>query len=147
MRTRQGDDVALKVCALFDLPRDALPFWERQLLRVAESRAGQRLPTATLCYVWAPAWPAESIVPNAYSRRVRYLTLGGASQSWHSVSRDLAADFQRAFGDEWRAKPGAATPPLQAIGIGADADNTRGESLAFITGLALRPLPVPEPRR
>lgn len=147
LRTRQGDDVALKVCALFDLPPDALPFWERQLLRLAESRAGQRLPTATLCYVWDPAWPAESIVPNAYSGRVRYLTLGGAPQAWHSVSRDLAADFLRAFGDEWRAKPGAPTPPLQAIAIGADADNTRGQSLAFITGLALRPLPEPGPRR
>jgi hypothetical protein len=143
LRSRQGDDVALKVCALFDLPRAALPFWERQLLRVAEAQTGGPLPTATLCYVWAPGWPAGSIVPNAYSARVRYLTLGGAAQAWHPVRRDLAADFQRAFGDEWAPTAAAATPPLQAIAVGADADNTGGESLGFIADLVLRPAVPP----
>ena len=136
LRTRQGDDVALKVCALFDMPRSAVPFLERQLLRLAESRTGESLPTATVCYVWDTSWPEGTVVPNAYSRRVRYITLGTATRSWQTVQRDLAADFLLAFGDE-----STSVPKLLAIALGGDADNTRGESLGFIADLEFTPRP------
>lgn len=136
LRTKAGDDAALKVCALFDMPRERVPFVERQLLRLAENRTGEALPNATLCYVWDPAWPAGSIVPNAFSRRVRYLTLGQPGTAWQAVRRDLAADFVQAFGDE-----SPTVPALQAIALGADADNTGGHSLGFIADLVLRAAP------
>lgn len=136
LRTREGDDVALKVCALFDMPRTAVPFMERQLLRLAESRTGESLPNATLCYAWDPAWPEGSVVPNAYSARVRYITLGSTPRTWQAVRRDLAADFVMAFGDE-----ASRVPKLLAIAVGADADNTRGESLGYIADLHLEPGP------
>jgi hypothetical protein len=136
LRTRQGDDAALKVCAMFDLPRERVPFVERQLLRLAEARFGEALPNATLCYVWDPAWPRGSVVPNAYTRRVRFVTLDGAPGVWHAERHDLAADFLRAFGDESRA-----VPPLRAILVGADADNTGGRSVGWIDALGLEPAP------
>lgn len=136
LRSREGDDVALKVCALFDMPRSAVPFVERQLLRLAESRTGRSLPTATLCYVWDPSWPEGTVVPNAYSRRVRYITLGTKVGAWQAVRRDLAADFVRAFGEET-----SSVPKVLAIALGADADNTRGESLGFIADLKFTPGP------
>lgn len=136
LRTREGDDVALKVCALFDMPRTAVPFMERQLLRLAESRTGESLPNATLCYAWDPAWPEGSVVANAYSARVRYITLGSTPRTWQTVRRDLAADFVMAFGNE-----APHVPKLQAIAVGADADNTRGESLGYIADLHLEPGP------
>jgi len=138
LRTRQGDDAALKVCAMFDQPRDQVPFVERQLLRLAESRLGAPLPTATLCYVWDPAWPPGSVVPNAYTRRVRFITLGTVARSWEAERRDLADDFLRAFGDESRT-----VPSLSAIAVGADADNTGGHSLAWIDGLQHEPARSP----
>lgn len=138
LRTREGDDVALKVCALFDMPRTAVPFLERQLLRLAENRTGESLPNATLCYAWDPSWPEGSVVPNAFSARVRYITLGSALRSWQAVRRDLAADFVKAFGDEATRVPG-----LLAIAVGADADNTRGESLGYIADLELTAGPGP----
>lgn len=133
LRRREGDDVALKVCALFDMPRAAVPFMERQLLRLAESRSAVALPSATLCYAWDPSWPEGTLLPNAYSRRVRYITLGGPLRAWQTVRRDLAQDFIRAFGDE-----SATVPRLLAIAVGADADNTRGDSVGFIADLALK---------
>lgn len=136
LRRREGDDVALKVCALFDMPRSAVPFKERQLLRLAENRTGESLPNATLCYAWDPSWPEGSVVPNAFSARVRYITLGSAPRSWQAVRRDLAVDFVKAFGDETTRVPG-----LLAIAVGADADNTRGESLGYIADLQLTPGP------
>lgn len=137
LRTRQGDDVALKVCALFDLPLDRVPFVERQLLRLAELRTGESLPTATVCYVWDASSPSGSVVPNAYTRRVRYLTLGAGSPAWESVRRDLANDFVLAFGDE-----STTVPRLRAIAVGADADNTGGRSLAFLADLHLGEVPA-----
>lgn len=134
LSTREGDDAALKVCALFDLPRAAVPFLERQLLRLAEARTGTPLPNATVCYVWDAAWPANTVIPNAYSRRVRYVTLGSAPGTWQSVRRDLSADFLRAFGEE-----STSVPRLLAVAVGADADNTGGRSLGYITDLELTP--------
>lgn len=138
LRQKQGDDTALKVCAMFELPREQVPFVERQLLRLAESRLGEPLPTATLCYVWDPTWPADSVVPNAYTRRLRFITLGGAARSWQAERRDLAADFLRAFGDESRT-----VPALRAIAVGADADNTGGRSLGWVDALQLEPARSP----
>lgn len=132
LRRREGDDVALKVCVLFDMPRSAVPFLERPLLHIAEGRAGEPLPNATVCYAWAPSWPQGTVVPNVYSRRVRYITLGAAPGVWQTVQRDLAADFVRAFGDETRS-----VPALRGVALGADTDNTRGESLGYIADLEL----------
>jgi hypothetical protein len=138
LRTKQGDDAALKVCAMFDLPRERVPFVERQLLRLAEAKLGEPLPTATLCYVWDPSLPADSVVPNAYTKRLRFITLGGAEKTWLAVRRDLAADFLRAFGDESRS-----VPVLRAIAVGADADNTGGHSLGWLDALQLEPARSP----
>lgn len=132
LRTRAGDDTALKVCVFFDAPLDAVPFVERQLLRVARLRSGEHLPAATLCYVWDARLPEGSMLPNAYTRRLRYLVLrsGPPLREWRSERRDLGADFGRLFGDEVRG-----LPPIVGIGIGADADNTGGRSLAYVTDL------------
>jgi hypothetical protein len=138
LRRKAGDDVAAKVCVLWDLPLDRVPFVERQLLRLARNRTGEALPAATLCYVWDAALPAGTLLDNAYSRRVRLLVLRGAGDAagrWQSERRDLAADFLRAFGDEARGE----VPPVLAIAVGADADNTRGRSTAFVDGPELVP--------
>jgi hypothetical protein len=74
------------------------------------------------------------VVPNAYSRRVRYITLGMPPSTWQAVSRNLADDFIRAFGDET-----TTVPPLRAIAVGADADNTGGSSIGFIADLEWTP--------
>ena len=135
--TKAGDDAALKVCALFDMPAERVPFVERQLLRVARAASGQALPAATLCYVWAPlvsataargsgagaggalghtssgaagggagsagaASPAGVVLPNAHTRRMRWMVLRGGESplgAWQAEQRDLRADFLRAFGE------------------------------------------------
>lgn len=134
LRSKAGDDTALKVCAMFDMPRERVPFVERQLLRLAESRLGQPIPAATLCWVWDPSLPRETLLPNAHSRRLRFITLGGQPGQWEHEERDLARDFQRAFGEE-----SPELPPLQALAIGADADNTAGHSIGWLRQLRWLP--------
>lgn len=137
LRTKQGDDAALKVCVLFDLPLPALPFGERALLRMARAVSGEPLPAATLCYVWDTALAAGTALPNAWSRRVQLKVLDGAASplgQWQLHSQNLQADFLQAFGHE-----SATVPPVTAVLIGADADNTGGRSLGYIGDLRISP--------
>ena len=134
-RQKAGDDSAIKVCLLFDLPLSAVPFLERQLLRLARSQSSEPLPAATLCYVWDARLAPDTALDNAYSRRVRYLVLRGPEaplRSWQSEQRDLRADFLRLFGDEAKA-----LPPLLAVAVAGDADNTQSSSLAYLATISL----------
>ncbi len=136
LRTREGDDVPLKVCLLVDMPLSAVPFGERAALSLARAVSGEPLPSATLCYVWDARLAAGTLLPNAYSARVRLLVVdsGPPRPRWQSHQRDVAADFLRAFGHE-----SAQVPPLTAVAIGGDADNTGGDSVGWIAGLSLQP--------
>jgi Protein of unknown function (DUF3047) len=136
LKRKSGDDVALKVCALFDMPMAQVPFVERQLLRIASSRAGEKLPTATLCYAWDNTLPQGTLLHNAFTHRVRYLVTRGTPKQWNDEKHDLGADFQRAFGDEAQD-----VPPLTAIVIGADTDNTGSHSIGHIDALRLTHAP------
>jgi hypothetical protein len=135
LRHRRTDDTSAKVCVLFDLPLERLPFDEALLMRIARSRTGEPLPAATVCYVWDAREAAGTAIDNPFSRRVRYLVLRGAESphgGWREEQRDLAADFLKLFGDESRT-----VPRVLGIGVGADADNTGGRSVAHLTGLTL----------
>ena len=137
LRSKAGDDAAVKVCMSFDMALDRVPFMERQVLRIARNRTGQDLPAATLCWVWGAAENKGALMPNAFSRRVRTIVLRNGSDAlatWFEESRDVAADFRRAFGDE-----SAEPPPLSAIIVAGDGDNTGGASLAFVSGLRMEP--------
>lgn len=133
--TRAGDDGAVKVCALFDLPLAKVPFFERQLLKLARRASGEALPTATLCYLWDNRLPPGTVLANAYTRRVRFIVLeSGASRlgQWVRERRALAADFRRAFGEE-----SETVPALTALLVGADGDNTGASALAYVGDITL----------
>jgi Protein of unknown function (DUF3047) len=136
LRRKAADDAAAKICVMFDHAIDRVPFVERQMLRVARASTGDALPAATLCYAWDPAQARGAVLPNAYTRRMRWLVLQGAGSplgAWRSERRDLRADFLRAFGDE-----ASEMPRITAVLVGADADNTGGQGLAHVADLALQ---------
>lgn len=134
--TKAGDDAALKVCVLFDHALGHVPFVERTLLRMARRFSGEDLPAATLCYVWDSVYPAGLQGPNPYTPRVRFITLQGQGAplaQWQTQTRDVAADFARLFADE--LPPGAPVPPVRAVLIGADSDNTGAQSVAWVQSI------------
>ena len=134
LRRKEGDDTALKICVMFELPLAALPFWERQKMALARSLSGENLPAATLCYVQDGAFPPGTVLPNAYTSRLRWWVLRAPSATWHSETRDLKADFVRAFGDDSQT-----VPRLTAVVVGADTDNTGGQALGDIADVRLEP--------
>lgn len=137
LHTRQGDDSPLKVCVLFDMPLEKLGLIERNLFRMARAASAEKLPSATLCYVWDEKLNLATLLSNAYTSRVRMVVATSGHQrlgQWMVQSRDLAADFRRAFGDE-----SDALPPMLAILVGGDADNTGGHSLGYVDDVRLEP--------
>jgi len=137
LHSKAGDDTPAKVCLSFDLPLEQLSFGERTLLRLVRANAGENLPAATLCWVWGRTEPRGALIDSPFTRRVRYIVLRNAADpldSWYEESRDIAADFRRAFGDE-----APTLPPLLAVLIGGDADNTHQQSQAHVADLRLEP--------
>lgn len=132
LRTRDGDDSAVKVCILFDMPIERVPFSERWLLRLANTFSTTPLPNATLCYVWDANLAADTLIDNPYTRRVRSIVVHSlpAGPGWQTAQRTIAADFAGAFGKE-----SPELPPILAIAIGCDSDNTGGTSVAHLADL------------
>ena len=148
LRRKDGDDAPLRVCALFDLPLDSLGLMERTVMRLARSASGEALPAATLCYVWDTQLPTGTLLHNPYTGRVRFIVLNSGDSplgTWVTHERALAADFLRAFrSDLGNSATGtlagpARVPPLVAIVVGADSDNTGGASLGYIGDMVLKP--------
>lgn len=137
IKTKAGDDAALKVCVMLNQPLAAIPFLQRSVLALARSVSGQNLPSATLCYLWDSRYPAGTRGPNPYSARVRYIVLNGAESAtgqWVTQHRNIAADFALLFGQE-----SPALPPVTAVAVGADSDNTQGSSLGYLAQLRWLP--------
>ncbi|MDI1245996.1 MAG: DUF3047 domain-containing protein [Rhodoferax sp.] len=137
IKTKAGDDAALKVCVMLDQPLADIPFLQRSVLALARSVSGQNLPSATLCYLWDSRYPAGTRGPNPYSARVRYIVLNGLESAvgqWVSQRRHVAEDFALLFGQE-----SVALPPVIAVAVGADSDNTQGSSLGYVAQLRWLP--------
>ena len=119
MRAKATDDYAARVYVFFDYDKARLSLGDRLKIDVARTVWGADLPTAALCYVWGTHDAVGSIGPNPYTDRVRMIVLqqGNArSGQWVLENRDLAADFEAAFGE--------AAPAITGIALGADTDNT-----------------------
>ncbi|HOM12811.1 MAG TPA: DUF3047 domain-containing protein [Rubrivivax sp.] len=135
LRERSGDDVAAEVCVGFDLPLDRVPFVERQALRVARMASKDVIPAAEVCYVWDSHLPTGTAIDSVFTRRVRMIVVRGAGTpvaAWRSETRDVDADFLRLFGDEAKE-----VPPIIAVAVAGDADNTRAHTVAYVADVVL----------
>jgi hypothetical protein len=113
------EDSPVRLLLGFDGDHSKLSFHDQMFAERVKLVSGQEMPYAILMYVWANHQPVETIVPNPHTGRIRMLVIeSGAAHigSWQSYSRDIAADFRRAYGED----PG----PLVMVGIMTDTDNT-----------------------
>ncbi|MFC7289712.1 DUF3047 domain-containing protein [Herminiimonas glaciei] len=117
------EDSPARIILGFDGDKDSLPFADQIMFETARLLTGRDVPYATLMYIWGRKAPVDTIITNTRSNRVKMLVAEtGASGvgDWHSFSRNIAADYEKAFGE----KPGR----LIAVGVLTDTDNT-GETV------------------
>ena len=119
LRSKERDDYAARVYVFFDYDTRRLPLGERMAFAAGRMLYGEQLPAAALCYVWGTAQPPGTIAPNAYTDRLRMIVLRSGDElagQWVEENRDVAADFEAAFGEP--------APRITGIAVGADTDNT-----------------------
>ncbi len=132
------DDCPARLILAFDGDDTRLPLRERLLFDQVELFTGQRLPYATLMYVWDGGRHAvESVHRNHRSTRIQYLTVESGAQRagrWLHYQRDVVADYRRVFGEA----------PGQIIGVGVltDADALKLQLEAWYGDITLAPGPA-----
>jgi hypothetical protein len=131
------DDCPARLIVAFDGDHSRLPLRERLLFDQVELFTGQRLPYATLMYVWDGGGHAlESVHRNHRSSRIQYLTVESGAQRagrWLHYQRDVVADFQRVFGET----PGR----IIGVGVMTDADALKLQLEAWYGDIRLAPRP------
>jgi hypothetical protein len=123
---RDKDDSPVRVVLAFDGDRSRLSARAAALAELVRTVTGEEMPYATLMYVWCNKREAGSVIHNPRTDRIRKICLEsgpGRLNEWLDYERDIAADFQRAFGEP----PGT----LVGVGIMTDSDNTNSRTRAW----------------
>ena len=132
------DDSPARLIVAFDGDHTRLPLRERLLFDQVELFTGQRLPYATLMYVWDGGQHAVGTVHrNHRTSRIQYLTVeSGAARAgrWLHYQRDVVADFQRVYGE--------APGPIVGVGVLTDGDAMKLQLEAWYGDITLRPRPA-----
>jgi hypothetical protein len=139
LEKKDGEDFAARVYVSFDYPVDQLPFATRTKLRIARAFFGE-VPAAAICYVWDNRHAPGTAVWSPYYDYVRVVVLRSGNAragQWVEEQRDIAADFRAAFGARWK-KP---VPPIAAITVGNDTDQTGETATAWFGDFRLEPRP------
>ena len=120
---------------MFDYPIERVPLGERMMIRIAQAFYGDDVPAAALCYVVDPRAPSGTVFDSPYTPRVKMVVVRSSAEvgRWWLEDRDLARDFERAFGHEH----GPAIAPIRAIAVAADTDQTGATLTARFADLVL----------
>ena len=128
------DDAPARVVVAFKGDRAKLDAADRATMSLAKALGGVELPFAAIQYIWEGKAPTETIVPNGNTGRIQKLVVksGAAGLStWLSFTRDVRADFRRAF-------PGEEPGEIESVGLMTDTDTLGGNAEACYSDIVLR---------
>ena len=138
---RETDDAPARVDISFDGDSKNLTLQDRLWAAQVKALSGIDLPYATIEYVWGEGAPAETVIPNSWTPRIRMIMVErGANRvgQWVGEKRNIYEDYRCAFGED----PGKIT----TIGIITDTDATGGKAEAYYGDIAFWPQePIGEP--
>jgi len=135
---KHTEDSPVRVVVAFGGDIEKLPLGDRLFFDNMRALIGREMPYATLMYIWENRATKDSVIPNLHTSRVKMIVAEsgrGKLGSWQEVTRNVYADFRRAFGEE----PG----PIISIGIMTDTDNTGANVHAYYGDIVFRRIPPP----
>jgi len=119
INSKDGDDYPARIYVSFDYDTDRLSTFERFKLNVYTAIHGEAPPLAVINYVWDNKAPIGTVLPNAYTDRVKMIVVQSGDSAvgqWRHETRNIYQDYQQAFGE---------TPlKITSIALMTDTDNT-----------------------
>ena len=129
---RGSDDSPARVVVSFDGDRKKFDFEDRVMADLVKSFSGREMPYATLMYVWDSKLPVGTVLENAHSGRAMMIVVESGEKrvgQWLSFSRNVMADYQRAFGE--------APGPIISVGVMTDSNSTHSKITAYYGDIVL----------
>ena len=126
MRQRETEDSPVRLILAFEGDRQKFSAKNAMLSDLSRALTGEDMPYATLMYVWSNQLPAETVIINPRTDRVRKIVVESGParlMQWLRYERQIRTDFEKAFGEP----PGA----LVGLAIMTDSDNTQGTARAW----------------
>jgi hypothetical protein len=133
---KEGDDYPARVYVAFAFDPERAGLLERMEFEALRMLHGEYPPGAALNYIWASHSPVGTVVPNSYADRVHMIVVeNGAARigQWLRESRNVAADYELAFGEP--------APRISGVAIMTDTDDTGESALAWFGDIVFRSSP------
>jgi hypothetical protein len=127
---RDGDDSPVRVVLVFEGDKKKFSAKNAMLSELAQVLTGEPLPYATLMYVWCNKRPADSVVVNPRTDRIRSIVVESGKKNlrqWRDYKRKIHTDFEKAFGE--------APGKLLSVAVMTDSDNTKTQISAAYGGV------------
>ena len=131
---KSGDDYPARLYITFRRDPSAAGALDRAWSALGRTLYGVEPPFAGINYIWERALPKGSIVPNAYTDRMRMIVVeSGPDQvgRWVTEERNVYEDYRRAFGTE--------PPMISGLALMTDADDTAESATAWYGDISFHP--------
>ena len=109
--------------------RNKLDAADRATMSLAKALGGVELPFAAIQYIWEGKAASETIIPNGNIGRIQKLVVRSGTaglSTWVSFTRDVRADFRRAF-------PGEEPGDIESVGLMTDTDTLAIRTLCCVS--------------
>ena len=129
---RSDDDHAARIYLIFNTPEPNESRWS-WLWRQFSANKAQK--THAINYIWANNSEVASIKPNPYTASVMMISVNTGSDDmgkWVEHRRNLLEDYRATFNQ--------SAPPISAIAIMTDSDNTESKAIAFYGDISFSPI-------
>ena len=133
---KEGDDYPARLYVVFTQDPSELGWLDRIKYEAARALYGEVPPRGVLNYIWASNAPAGTQIDSPYAPRDKMIVVESGAEGinrWRTVERNVIEDYLSAFGD--------MPPPISAVAIMTDTDDTGESAVAYYGDIVFKAKP------
>ena len=141
-QSKEGDDYSARLYVTFQYEPDQASLWEKTKYETYRLLYGEYPPAGSLNYIWANKLAKGAAIDSPYTEKSKMVAVESGSDGlgqWWSEQQNVYEDFKQLFGQE--------PPPLVAIAVMTDTDNTGESATAYYDDIVFTKLNEEDQRR